>query len=188
MNYNAVYALLVEIACSLDDFSTLCSAIEAAGLADALSSGHWTVFAPTNAAFDALGDLLDTVLADTALLTDILLFHAVDDAVSSKDLECAATVEMANLQNSRTVCEGGKIYQKGGSNPRNDMPQIIQTDIKTCQGYIHVIGTYIVQHGRIAKRRLLPKWAVIGFFVFCLISNPFVSSLASLVDHSSYCR
>ncbi len=131
----------VDIACSLDDFSTLCTAVKEAKLEDALSDGHWTVFAPTNAAFSELGDLLDTVLADTKLLTDILLFHAVDDVVGSSDLVCSATVEMANGQSSRTVCEGKKIFQKGGSNPRNDMPQIIETDIETCQGFIHVVGT-----------------------------------------------
>lgn len=130
----------VDIACELDDFSTLCTAVKAAGLDDALSHGTWTVFAPTNKAFSELGDLLDAVLADTALLTDVLLFHAVDDVVGSSDLVCSGTVEMANGQDSRTVCENKMIYQKGGSNPRNDMPQIIQVDIPTCQGFIHVIG------------------------------------------------
>lgn len=98
------------------------------------------MFAPTNEAFAKLGDTLDMVVADKNLLTDVLLFHAVDDVVSSDDLVCAGKVEMANGQDSRTVCEGKKIFQKGGSNPRNAMPEIIETDIATCQGYIHVVG------------------------------------------------
>ncbi|KAL3903803.1 MAG: hypothetical protein SGARI_005220, partial [Bacillariaceae sp.] len=139
-----------QIACGADDFSTLCTAVKAAGLGEALSSGKWTVFAPTNEAFAKLGDTLDAVLADTALLTDILLFHAVDDVVGSEDLVCNTgggngLVEMANGQDSRTICEhtasgGEAIFQKGGSNPSNAKPEIIMTDIKTCQGYIHVVN------------------------------------------------
>lgn len=52
---------VAEIACSNDDFSTLCSAVTVAGLGETLSGGSWTVFAPTNAAFDTLGD--DFILA-----------------------------------------------------------------------------------------------------------------------------
>ena len=132
----------VDVACSLENFSTLCTAIQVAGLEDALSSGHWTVFAPTNDAFAKLGDMLDAVLDDTALLADILLFHAIDDVVSSDDLECTGLVEMANHQKSRTVCENGAIYQKGGNNPRNNMPKITSTDVPTCQGFIHVVGKF----------------------------------------------
>jgi uncharacterized surface protein with fasciclin (FAS1) repeats len=129
--------------------ATLCTAVQAAGLGDALSKGRWTVFAPTNEAFANLGDTLDAVLADTDLLTDILLFHAVDDVVGSDDLVCNTgggngLVEMANGQDSRTICErtpdGQAIFQKGGSNPSNAKPQIILTDIETCQGFIHVVN------------------------------------------------
>ena len=132
----------VDIACGSDDFSTLCAAVQVAELQDALSVGTWTVFAPTNKAFEELGsDVLDTILADKDLLTDILLFHAVDDVVKAEDLYCTGLTEMANGQDSRTVCLGSKIFQKGGNNPRNDMPEIVQTDIETCQGVIHVVGT-----------------------------------------------
>jgi len=129
----------VDLACNTDDFSILCSAIKAAGLDDTLSSGNWTIFAPTNKAFEELHDFLGNISSDGELLKDVLLFHAIEDAVKSSDLKCKATVEMQNGQDSRTVCRGSKIYQKGGSNPNNDMPEIIQTDIKTCQGYIHVV-------------------------------------------------
>ena len=80
------------------------------------------------------------MLGDKALLNKILLFHLVDDVVSSEDLVCTGKVEMTNRQNARTVCEGKKVFQKGGSDPRNDMPQIIQTYIVTCQGFILVVG------------------------------------------------
>ena len=142
------FSLVGDYICQSDELETLCVAITAAGLKDALNSGEWTVFAPINQAFEELGeDRLTEILADPYLLQDILLFHAVDDKVSSYDLECTVRVEMANGQDSRTVCTGNgnnkKYHQKGGSNPRNDMPEIIEFDIQTCQGYIHIVGKYL---------------------------------------------
>lgn len=131
-----------EIACGLDNFSTLCSAVQLAELDGALSDGQWTVFAPTNAAFEELGQAtLDTVLANKDLLTDILLFHAVSDRVIfADDLECTHLTHMANGKDSRHVCLGnGDVHQKGAGNPRDDMPRIVDTDIGACNGVVHVV-------------------------------------------------
>lgn len=130
----------------MSEFSTLCSAVTLAGLGDALSGGMWTVFAPTNQAFDELDpSLLNTVLADKALLTNVLLFHAVDHVLYAEDLGCSHLLTMANGADSRTVCRHGEgesgmiMYQKGAGNPRTDMPMIISADIGACNGVIHVI-------------------------------------------------
>jgi len=69
---------------SQGQFTTLVSALEAAGLAENLSAdGDFTVFAPTNDAFDAalesLGVSLDALLGDTEMLTQILSYHVVAD-------------------------------------------------------------------------------------------------------------
>ena len=40
-------------------------------------------------------------------------------------------------------CSGDGIFQKGGGNPRSNMPQIIDSDIETCQGFVHVVGEYL---------------------------------------------
>ena len=74
---------IVDIAASNDDFSTLVTALTAADLVTTLSdtSATFTVFAPTNAAFDKIEDsTLDGVLADTDALTAILLKHVVTAA------------------------------------------------------------------------------------------------------------
>ena len=74
---------IVDIAASNDDFSTLVTALTAADLVTTLSdtSAIFTVFAPTNAAFDKLDDAtLDGLLADTDALTAILLKHVVDNS------------------------------------------------------------------------------------------------------------
>ena len=135
-----VYFDTAEIACGLGDFSTLCSAVQLAELDVVLSDGQFTVFAPTNQAFEELGSTLDAVLADKDLLADILLFHVVSNKVIFEDdLECTHVTHMANGKDSRHVCVGGDVFQKGGGNPRSDMPKIVNTDIGACNGVIHVV-------------------------------------------------
>ena len=79
---------IAEIAVANDDFSTLVTALEAAGLVDTFAGeGAFTVFAPTNDAFAALGDTLNDVLADPqGLLTDILTYHVVDGVVLAEQV------------------------------------------------------------------------------------------------------
>ncbi len=90
-----------EIACDTEGFSALCSAIETAGLADALSSNarNLTVFAPTDQAFiDLIGDG-GSVTLNREILEDLLLYHAIGDVVVlSSDLQCDAELSMANLE------------------------------------------------------------------------------------------
>jgi transforming growth factor-beta-induced protein len=74
---------IVDIAVGNEDFSTLVAALTAADLVTTLSDedATFTVFAPTNAAFDKIEDsALDGLLADTAALTDVLLKHVVPEA------------------------------------------------------------------------------------------------------------
>ena len=108
---------IVDIAASNDDFSTLVTALTAADLVTTLSdtSATFTVFAPTNAAFDKIEDAaLDGILADTDALTAILLKHVVSnseiDSVSAFAANGADVPSIGgdslsvNLQNfSRTV-------------------------------------------------------------------------------------
>jgi uncharacterized surface protein with fasciclin (FAS1) repeats len=140
---NKKCSTIAEIACSTAGFGTLCTAVKAANLDDVLGGKDtFTVFAPTDQAF---GDLphgtLEALLNDKKALTDILLFHAVaGKKVYSKDLECTHTIEMANGKESRTVCRGKGVFQKGAGNPRKNMPRITSTDIEACNGLIHVIN------------------------------------------------
>merc|ERR1711988_1972760 len=83
---------IVDIAAGNEDFSTLVAAVQAADLVDALSDpdASLTVFAPTNAAFEAalesLGMTAEELLADTDLLTSVLLYHVVEGAVPAADV------------------------------------------------------------------------------------------------------
>merc|ERR1719160_1583785 len=95
---------IVELAQSVDDLSTLVTAVVAADLADTLSSpGPFTVFAPTNEAFAALpAGTVDSLLKpeNKAQLADILTFHVLPEQVLSTDLkeyQRVATVEGKHL-------------------------------------------------------------------------------------------
>jgi uncharacterized surface protein with fasciclin (FAS1) repeats len=125
---------IVDIAVSNPDFSTLVAAVQAAGLVETLSGeGPFTVFAPTNAAFEALGaDTVAAALADTELLTAILTYHVVAGKVMAADvvgLSEAVTVQGSPI--SISVVDG-KVFL-------NDTIQVIVTDIEASNGVIHVI-------------------------------------------------
>ena len=75
---------IVDIALANENFSTLVAALTAADLVTTLSdeTATFTVFAPTNAAFDKIADTaLADLLADTDALTDVLLKHVISDAI-----------------------------------------------------------------------------------------------------------
>jgi uncharacterized surface protein with fasciclin (FAS1) repeats len=100
---------IVELAESVDDLSTLVSAVVAADLADTLSSpGPFTVFAPTNEGFAALpAGTLDGLMKpeNKAQLVDILTYHVLPEQVISTDLKFfqrVATVEGKNLHILKT--------------------------------------------------------------------------------------
>ena len=116
----------------------------AADLADTLDDKdeHFTVFAPNDDAFGNLPDgTVEALLDDIHALTNILLFHVVAGHVlEADDLHCTDKIEMANGDDSRTVCKGHDIFQKGAGNSRSKMPEIIATDIEACNGIIHVVS------------------------------------------------
>merc|ERR1711907_598878 len=88
---------IVELAQSVDDLSTLVTAVVAADLAETLSSpGPFTVFAPTNEGFAALPEgTVDTLLQpeNKAQLADILTYHVLPAQVLSTDLKPSQSVE-----------------------------------------------------------------------------------------------
>ena len=134
-----------EIACSRDDFRTLCELAQIFQLDDDLSGGTWTVFAPNNAAFAAIADTLATLDPDGVL--DVLLFHAVaETAIVSTDLVCDGFVTMANGQDSQTICgtETGTIFQVGEGNLPDLLPAIISIDIEACNGIVHIVDNVML--------------------------------------------
>jgi transforming growth factor-beta-induced protein len=130
---------IVDIAVGNPDFSTLVAAVTEAGLVETLSGeGPFTVFAPTNAAFEALGaDTIASVLADKELLTSILTYHVVAGKVLAADvvgLTSATTVQGTDITIS---VKDGMVYL-------NDTIQVIVTDIEASNGVIHVIDGVLI--------------------------------------------
>jgi len=125
----------------------LCEAISISGLNDDLEDDFWTIFSPTDEAFEALGRKnLDYLVFgnNTVPLTDLLLFHIYPGVSLTKDLlPCEAgnnLLEMANGEDSRTICDRnvGPIIQKGAFNDRDDAPRFIEMDIMACNGVVSI--------------------------------------------------
>ena len=106
-----------ELAGSAPELSTLVAAVNAANLTDVLSlTGPIDVFAPTNDAFDALLASLnisaETLLAETALLTNVLQYHVVvEGAVCSGDLSGA----VETVQGGALTVDGSTVTDANGN-------------------------------------------------------------------------
>lgn len=120
-------------------FSTLVTALEAAGLDDELATGGpFTLFAPTNAAFDALpAGVLDAVLADVDLLTDVLLYHVASGTVRSTDLADGQVVNTLLTGETLTIDITGGTVQVAGAT-------VTQADLSVTNGVVHVINAVLV--------------------------------------------
>jgi len=125
---------MTDYICSSYEYSTLCNVLASDGfMYDDLSSGKWTLFAPTDAAFDA-GQSKNIDLVDK-----IIQFHFIKGkSVSFDELICTERLEMASKKDSRTKCQGKKKYQTGkGNREVGRMPLIVAPDIAVCNGIIH---------------------------------------------------
>jgi len=129
---------IVEIASGDDRFSTLVAALQAADLVDALSGdGPFTVFAPTNDAFAALGSTVDDLLKpeNKDQLQSVLLYHVLGGAeVLSTDL--------TDGQEAETL-QGGKVLVR--LDPvRINSANVIDADILATNGVIHVLDAVLI--------------------------------------------
>jgi uncharacterized surface protein with fasciclin (FAS1) repeats len=129
---------IVAVAQANPDFSTLVAAITAAGLGDALSgAGPFTVFAPTNAAFEALpAGLLEKLLLpeNKEILTKILTYHVVPAKVMAADV---AAGDVNTLEGSAFA-----ITTEGGV--KVNASNVTATDVAASNGVIHVIDAVLV--------------------------------------------
>jgi uncharacterized surface protein with fasciclin (FAS1) repeats len=134
---------IVDIAASNPDFSTLVTAVQAAGLAETLAGpGPYTVFAPTNDAFAKLpAGTVETLLepANKDQLTSILTYHVVPAEVMAADVT-AGDVTTVNGATFSVSTDGGVIISDGQGGTAN----VVQTDIVASNGVIHVIDAVLL--------------------------------------------
>ena len=133
-------ANIVETASSAGNFNTLAAALDAAGLIDTLEGdGPFTVFAPTDAAFEALPEGTVEMLLkpeNKEKLTAILTYHVVAGKVMSSDvvgIDSATTVNGADID----------VMVSGSDVMLNDA-KVTAVDISASNGVIHVIDKVLL--------------------------------------------
>jgi len=142
---------VVDIAISSEDHTTLVAAVKAADLVGTLKSdGPFTVFAPTNAAFEALPEgTVPTLLKpeNKAKLTAILTYHVVPGK-----LDAAAVMEAIKAGNGMatvTTVQGGELtaYTKDGNvylkDENGNEAMVTAVDLEGSNGVVHVINAVV---------------------------------------------
>jgi uncharacterized surface protein with fasciclin (FAS1) repeats len=143
---------IVDNAVNSKDHTTLVAAVKAAGLVDTLMGpGPFTVFAPTNSAFDKLpAGTGDTLLKpeNKALLTKVLTYHVIAGNYDSKAI--AKAIKAGHGKAEFTTVEGGKLWammvgkklvlmdEKGGKST------VTIANVRQSNGIIHVVDTVLM--------------------------------------------
>jgi uncharacterized surface protein with fasciclin (FAS1) repeats len=139
----ATDATIVDIAASNPEFSTLVTAVKAAGLAETLAGpGPFTVFAPTNDAFAKLpAGTVETLLepANKDQLTSILTYHVVPAELMAADVT-AGDVKTVNGAKFTVSTDGGVVITDGNGGSA----KVVKTDIVASNGVIHVIDAVLL--------------------------------------------
>jgi uncharacterized surface protein with fasciclin (FAS1) repeats len=143
---------IIENAVNSKDHTTLVAAVKAAGLVETLSgAGPFTVFAPTNSAFDMLpaGTVTNLLKPENkAMLTSILTYHVVAGRLSSRDL--VEMVKKGNGTATLTTVAGGKlqVMRKGNmlmvKDKKGGVANISIKDVNQSNGVIHVIDKVLM--------------------------------------------
>lgn len=127
---------ILDTAVAAGSFSTLVTAIKAAGLVETLKGkGSFTVFAPTDAAFAKIPKAdLDALLKNKAKLTAVLTYHVVPAMVMAKDVK-AGDAPTVNGKVLKISTEKGVMVNNAN---------VTATDVKASNGVIHVIDTVLI--------------------------------------------
>ena len=143
---------IVENAVNSKDHTTLVAAVKAAGLVETLqSAGPFTVFAPTNAAFDLLPKgTVETLLMpeNKAKLTGILTYHVVAGKLGTKELD--EWIKKGNGTTELTTVAGGKLWimKKSGKywlkDENGGVAEITISNVYQSNGVIHVIDHVVL--------------------------------------------
>ena len=143
---------IIQNAVNSADHTTLVAAVKAAGLVDTLEGpGPFTVFAPTNEAFDKLpAGTVDTLLKpeNKATLTKVLTYHVVAGRLSAHDL--IKKIKQGNGKAELTTVEGGKLWvMEDGKNivlkdEKGGTATVTISNVFQSNGVIHVIDSVVM--------------------------------------------
>lgn len=144
---------IVENAVNSADHTTLVAAVQAADLVDTLTSpGPFTVFAPTNAAFDALPPgTVDTLLLpeNKPVLQKVLTYHVVPGRIGAAEL--AALIAAGGGSTTLTTASGGtltaQLTSTGGvviTDEKGGTAMVTIADVNQSNGVIHVVDSVLL--------------------------------------------
>lgn len=143
---------IIENAVNSKDHTTLVAAVKAAGLVETLSGkGPFTVFAPTNAAFNKLPKgTVETLLKpeNKEMLQTVLTYHVVAGKWSAEEIMTA--VKKGGGSYEATTVQGGKLWfkMKGKDlwviDEKGNKAKVTIADVNQSNGVIHVIDTVLM--------------------------------------------
>ena len=136
---------IVQNAMAASSVSTLVSLVKQAGLVPTLeSAGPFTVFAPTNAAFDKLPKAAVAALktpAEAAKLKGVLTYHVIAGRLLAADLRDGQELTTVNGEKLHVMIKNGKVMVGNGK----DAPATVQIpDVVSSNGVTHVIDTVVL--------------------------------------------
>lgn len=143
---------IVDVAMMSPDHTTLVAALKAADWVEPLKAkGHFTVFAPTNAAFDMLpAGTVDTLLKpeNKAMLGSVLTYHVVAGKWSAKDV--MKLIEKGNGKAMIKTVNGGMLTATTDgkmvmiTDEKGMMATVVAADMKASNGVIHVVDKVLM--------------------------------------------
>ncbi|XP_049432486.1 periostin, osteoblast specific factor b isoform X4 [Epinephelus fuscoguttatus] len=122
-----------------DDLTTLSDVAQNSGLLEKLGQpGHYTLFAPTNEAFESLGsDVLERLQGDKEVLKALLNFHLLDSVQCSEAIMTGTSYETLEGNNIEIGCDGESLTVNG-------VKMVRKKDIVTINGVIHLIDKVLM--------------------------------------------
>jgi|1185.fasta_scaffold204000_1 uncharacterized surface protein with fasciclin (FAS1) repeats len=129
---------IVQVAASDPQFSTLVGLVQKAGLADTLSTGSFTVFAPTNAAFAKVPkSTLDALANDPSKLKAVLTYHVASGRLTAGKVVRRARIKTVNGASIRVSVRGKTVRL-------NRTAKVVKTNVRASNGVIHVIDRVLI--------------------------------------------
>lgn len=130
---------IAQLASTVPQLSTLLTAVTTAGLAETfLNDGQFTLFAPTNTAFNNLpAGTLDNLLRNPQQLATILTYHVVPGIIGSGNLRSGQVSSLQGAPINVNVATAGRVVLNGNAN-------VISADTLASNGVVHIIDAVIL--------------------------------------------
>ncbi len=132
-------------------WGTLCIVLKEAGVFEFLGivkGKKYTLFAPTNEAFENSEYELDALLYDASALESLVSIHVTPSVLPYEKLECNKRTEMLSFYDTYTLCIGGNMIQNADGNELRNLPVIDEpVDIAATNGIIHSVTNLILPFG-----------------------------------------